>query len=209
VFCGQQNTDLKNITKQLNCDLTPERVCHSKARPPDCQRSNQSTLAQQITCPFGLQRLLSVLFLEQLSKLGGRHGNRCCRLPSTLTSNFFRSSFRLFDVELGSSSKANLLLGDLRHTGINQRGMRKIWTDPRSCKGFSGNNSKHVFLSTHPTSIRSEWALRFSHDFPGISTFASVRSPTMNSPKIDSTRGGPVSPFLLPQGPKSYDRTSE
>ena len=143
--CGRQDTDLKNYSKQLNCDLTPERVCHSKARPPDCQRSNQSTFTQPFGRLIGLPRSLLLVRVGQLSLLRGRHGNRCCRLPSTLPSNFFQSSFRLFDVELDFSSKADLLLGDLRHAGINQRGMRRIWTEPRSCKGFSGNYSKQFF----------------------------------------------------------------
>ena len=207
--CGRQDTDLKNYSKQLNCDLTPERVCHSKARPPDCQRSNQSTFTQRLVCPIVLPRSLLLVRVRQLSLLGGRHGNRCCRLPSTLTSNFFRSSFRLFDVEPDSSSEANWPLGDLRLTGINQRGMRKIWTEPRSCKGFSGNNSKHLFRSSQSASIGRGFVICFTHDFQGISPFASVQSPTIKTFKIDSLHARLVSPFLLPQVPKSYDRTSE
>lgn len=207
--CGRQDTDLKNYSKQLKCDLTPERVCHSKARPPDCQRTNQSTFTQHLNRSTELPRSLSLIRVGQLSLLRGRHGNRCCRLPSTLTSNFFPSSFRLFDVELDSSSKANWLLGDLRLTGINQRGMRKIWTEPRSCKGFSGNNSKHLFRSAQSASMGREFVICFSHDFQGISPFSSVQSPTITTFKIDSLFAGLVSPFLLPQVPKSYDRTSE
>ena len=135
----------KNYTKQLNCDLTPERVCHSKARPPDCQRSIKSTFAQHLDRKTALTRSLLIITGRQLSLLGGRHGNRCCRLPSTLLSNFFQSSFRLFDVKLCFGSETNWHLVDLRLTGINQRGMRKIWTEPRSCKGFSGNYSKQFF----------------------------------------------------------------
>ena len=207
--CGRQDTDLKNYSKQLNCDLTPERVCHSKARPPDCQRSNQSTFTQRLVRPIVLPRSLLLVRVRQLSLLGGRHGNRCCRLPSTLTSNFFQSSFRLFDVEPDSSSKANWLLGDLRLTGINQRGMRKIWTEPRSCKGFSGNNSKHLFRSAQSASIGRGFVICFSYDFQGISQFSNAQSPTIKTFKIDSLHAGLVSPFLLPQVPKSYDRTSE
>ena len=49
----------------------------------------------------------------------------------------------------------------------------------------------------------------FSHEFQGITPFSNAQSPTIKTFEIDLRRVWLVRPFLLPQVPKSYDRTSE
>ena len=66
-----------------------------------------------------------------------------------------------------------------------------------------------VFLATQSTARCSELVVCFSHEFQGITPFSNAQSPTIKTFEIHPLRVWLVRPFLLPQVPKSYDRTSE
>lgn len=137
MFCGQQNTDFK-FHKTLNCKPALERASCSKARPPDCQRSS--------------------CLEDDFSSLRAQHGNRCCRQPSSHSSNFFQLRFAISDAQLNQVPRLLFAPSDSHRPSSDRRGTRKIWTWALSCKGFSGKKFQtpkiptkhHVFAPRKP-----------------------------------------------------------